>query len=83
MSNVVKEVCELLDATVLRDLSEENFQTVYALGWHSEPDAGIRYGVVTRWFDSMGDLEKWCERNVGRVRDLTDSAPVPDMEDWD
>jgi hypothetical protein len=97
MSKFIKEVCEILDVTVLSDLGEKDgvvytensqpsdYKPVYALGWNSEPGAGIRYGTVTRWFDSEVKLEQWCERNIEKIRNLSDMTdePVPDMEGWE
>ena len=56
----------------------------YAIGWNGEPDAGIRYGTVTNFFDSMNELEAFCERNIERFRQAAkdDEAVIPDASDW-
>jgi hypothetical protein len=87
----VKEVCELFDVNVLSDMEsvsdDENdprFKSVYAIGWNGEPDAGIRYGTMTGWFDSMELLEDFCKRNIERFRAeaAKDDAAIPDASDW-
>jgi len=81
----VKEVCELFDVTVLTDQGVMS-QPVYAIGWHGEPDAGIRYGTVTDFFDSMGALEAFCQKHIERFREESkkcdEGAPIPDASDW-
>jgi hypothetical protein len=90
----VKEVCELFDVTVLSDLEcdEDRHEcevptlTVYALGWHGEPEAGIRYGYMTAWFRTMGELESFCKANIKRFREASkaceDGAAIPDTSGW-
>jgi hypothetical protein len=86
-----KEVCELFDVIVLNDMAalsdDENdmqHKTVYALGWHAEPSAGINYGIVTNWFDSLEELNAFCKRNIKRFRKWADREDgiVPDASEW-
>lgn len=84
----INEVCELFDVTVLCDCEEvdEKIRTVVAIGWNSEPDAGIRYGTITNWFSSEQELDEFCERNIVRFREeaekCNNGAPVPDATEW-
>jgi len=92
----INEVCELFDIYVLCDIEsisddEHGFlvkpvKPVCALGWHSEPDAGIRYGVVTPWFSSEEELDEFCELNINRFRmaaaECEHGAAVPDATEW-
>lgn len=89
----INEVCELFDVTVLCDVEavsddENDFRvkSCVAIGWNSEPDAGIRYGTITNWFSSEQELDEFCERNIVRFREeaekCNNGAPVPDATEW-
>jgi hypothetical protein len=88
----INEVCELLDIDVLTDIEEvgnesnPKIKPVVALGWHGEPAAGIRYGVVTRWFNNEEELDEFCELNIERFRtaaeECENGAAIPDASDW-
>ncbi len=92
----VEEVCQMFDVVVLSDIevtkTDENdvpvkWNSVVALGWHGEPDAGIRYGTMTPWFASESELDEFCKRNIDRFRRAAEECenldkPVPDASDW-
>lgn len=84
----VNEVCELFDVQVLCDIEEVDgkIRSVVAIGWNSEPDAGIRYGTISNWFSSEQELDEFCERNIERFREeavkCDNGAPVPDATEW-
>ena len=84
----INEVCELFDVTVLCDIEEVDgkIRSVVAIGWNSEPDAGIMYGTITNWFSSEQELDEFCERNIVRFREeaekCNNGAPVPDATEW-
>jgi len=89
----INEVCELFDITVLCDFTvegegtdNETIKPCVALGWNSEPDAGIRYGTVTNWFSTEAELDEFCELNINRFRiaaaECDNGAAVPDATEW-
>lgn len=89
MPPYIGQVCELFDVTVLSDIEGDDdtnprdVKSVYALGWNSEPDAGIRYGTITGWFHTVEELEDFCRRNIGKFQAAAqEDGPAPDATDW-
>lgn len=89
----INEVCNLFDIQVLHDMEplsdnedDMSFKSVVAIGWNAEPDAGIRYGVVTPWFSTEEELDAFCERNIEAFREAAvacdNGAPVVDATEW-
>lgn len=89
----INEVCGMFDIYVLHDMeplsNDENdfrFKSVVALGWNAEPDAGIRYGVVTPWFSTEEELDVFCQRHLEEFKTAAvacdNGAPVVDATEW-
>jgi hypothetical protein len=80
-------ICELFDATVIPDVletsksTEDNpcFRRVYYIGYRAELNAGLVGSMLTICFDSIDDVEDFCERNWEKFHLLAASmeeAPV-------
>jgi hypothetical protein len=85
------EVCEMFDVKVMQDYwggtdeHPEAGHSLFSLGQHAELSAGLRGFRLSPWFQTMGDLEQWCQRNIGRFREWIKSdpdGPAPDATNW-
>jgi hypothetical protein len=85
------EVCEMFDVEILRDYwggtdeFPEAGHTVFYLGQRPEFSAGLRGFRMTPWFDTMPALYAFCQRNVGKFRDVyraNPDGPAPDATNW-
>jgi hypothetical protein len=80
-----REVSELFDLEVLSSLDGfpgAEDKEVVALGNRPEPDAGLRGGQVTPYFNSMSDLESFCQKYIDQFRIMADNEYMPDATEW-
>lgn len=86
----INEVCAMFDISVLTDiegdLSDSPIRVVVALGERAETAAGLVGYVMTPWFSTEDELDKFCEQNINRFHiaaaECELGAAVPDATEW-
>lgn len=77
----IKTICNHLDIQVLHDFDSETGKELVALGAKPELSAGFHGCEVTSWFNSLDELEKFCEAHLERFLSVKEDE-LPDAFNW-
>jgi hypothetical protein len=85
--SAIKEVRELFDLAPLTDMREVEgkFQSVVSIGQRYDYSAGLHGFTVTPYFDTLPELEAFCQKHIERFREIAkdEDAPTPDATGWE